>query len=165
MLFVEKIFALFFSPWFDLPFAICGLFVPTKNQQYAPLLLRFAMRLPFDAYAVFGAEGWREGMRRANLHQESLTALIRELKDTGLVIATDPAWAASTLWAVFVANFLNFVRMSGGEKGDKDHGSRPADIDQIRSLFAFCFRGLGTPEPEWATVIERLITENAKEEK
>jgi AcrR family transcriptional regulator len=117
-----------------------------------PRSLRFSMRLPFDARAVFGPEEWREGLTRSRLHQASIASMIGDIARTGLIPAVDAQRAAASFWAVFMANCLDIPSMVGGGKASPSAGSAAA---LERELLGFCFRMLGLGEADWLSRIDR----------
>jgi TetR/AcrR family transcriptional regulator len=128
-----------------------------------PRALRFAMRLPFDAYAVFGAAEWREGYRRSNLHRDTLASMIRDVAALGVTPPLDPESAANSFWTVFIANCFNFTTMIGGTRPPADMPAsaqgRGEEAARMRSIVTFCFQGLGLPRDAWGKYLERMEKE------
>ncbi len=117
-------------------------------------MLRFAMRLPFDARAVFGPEKWRSGMERSRVHQASLARMIRAIAEAGGIPPLDADRAAACFWAVFMASALDFTRMiaNGGSGGSGDAG-KGERARRNRELLEFCFRMLGLRDEEWSIFV------------
>jgi AcrR family transcriptional regulator len=136
-----------------------------------PRALRFAMRLPFDAYAVFGPTEWREGYQRSNLHRDTLASMIRDVAGLGITPPLDPEAAANSFWTVFIANCFNFTTMIGGTRppadapgGDGTAAPAPArdartEAARMRQIVTFCFQGLGLPHDAWGKYLERMEKE------
>lgn len=118
-----------------------------------PRLLRFAMRLPFDAYAVFGPEEWASGYVKSQAFMASIADMVKGIQAAGAMAEADPDRAAASLWAVFMANALDFSRMIGA-MGAKD----AAVVDEVKrgrieETLGFCFRLLGVAEEAWKGAI------------
>ncbi len=123
-------------------------------------LLRFSMRLPFDAYAVFGPSGWSEGFTKSKRHVSGIAAMIRDIAAAGRMPSVDPDRAAMSVWAVFMANSLDMVRLAGAkrtaEKGVGD-GTKNTMAVRTRELLSFCFRMLGIADEEWIGYAEEAL--------
>jgi AcrR family transcriptional regulator len=114
-----------------------------------PRLLRFAMRLPFDAYAVFGREGWEAGFARSRIFMSSIAAMVKAIEDAGAMPRADPDRAAMSLWAVFMANCLDISKMVGAMKAASPEECESAKRGRIEELLGFCFRLLGVSDDAW----------------
>ncbi|RAV06288.1 TetR/AcrR family transcriptional regulator [Paenibacillus sp. YN15] len=126
-----------------------------------PRMIQFSMRLPFDAYAVFGPEEWQEGMKRSAIHLEAIAAAIREGVERGEMRRVEPLHAANCFWTVYVANLFQFTRMIGAAAP-----ASPSPVSQqqnsymaeaAREVAAFCFGGLGVPEERWGPALTRAM--------
>ena len=134
-------------------------FIGTSRDE--PLLLRFAVRLPFDAFAVFGEAGWKKGLRKANIHQRSLATLVKNaLRDQGLE-SPDPERAAAALWAVIIAGLLDYVSMTGARKAGATR-TRKGDRDVINQYLGFCLRGLSIRDKAWQSLLDTHLTPEAR---
>jgi len=114
-----------------------------------PRTVRFSMRLPFDASAVFSDRPWPEGGSKSRAFTLLLERIIRDGIADGSILPVDPSLAANSVWAVMVANLFAFSAMIGnsgeGKQEDRDsEGSRG-----IEEALRFCFRGLGVADGEW----------------
>lgn len=125
-----------------------GIFAQTKRD---PRMIQFCMRVPFDAFAVFGAEGWREGAARAMTHRTALEGLITRAIQQGDVLPGDARMLASSFWTVFVAELFDFSRMMLGETE-----TTGASFLQVT---AFCMGGLGVSGEIWRTCCENICQE------
>jgi TetR/AcrR family transcriptional regulator len=115
-------------------------------------LLRFSMRLPFDAYAVFAPEEWSDGLAKSRRHVAGIAAMILDIRKAGRIPPVDPGRAAISFWAVFMANSLDMVRMTGAKRsaGQADSDEAKADMAaRTRELLGFCFRMLGLEDDGW----------------
>ena len=125
-----------------------------------PRSIMFAMRMPFDAYAVFGEEGWEKGMLGSGIHTRNLENIIREGASDGTFCCRDAALSAAAYWTVYVAGLFKFVRMMDGEgsRRGKDEG------DVFRQLIAFGMAGLGVDRDKWEVVLEAIMKEKENED-
>lgn len=114
-----------------------------------PQMVRFFLRVPFDSFAIFGPDRWKEGVRGSDTHRQALADIIQKGISEGTIQKTDAGKAANSLWTVFVANLFEYSRMiAGAEQTDM-----PAVID----VAGFCFRGLGIKEELWHECLEKVI--------
>jgi AcrR family transcriptional regulator len=104
-------------------------------------MLRFAMRLPFDSYALFGEQGWPAGREKSQLHAKAISAMISSIAASGRIAPIDANSAATSFWAVLVANCFDIRRMVGG--GAKEELKEGERRKAIRGVLAFCFQGIG----------------------
>lgn len=81
-----------------------------------PRKIKFAMRMPFDAYAVFGPEEWKNGMAGSDIHNRNLENIISEGISEGLMKCSDATSAASSFWTVYVAGLFSYTRMMSGRE-------------------------------------------------
>ena len=125
-------------------------------------VIQFAMRMPFDAYAVFGPDQWREGITKSKLHQKSLEAIIQQAVDTGVIRPVRASHAANCFWSVFVSNLFSFTKMVGS----LNPGTEPVDANQrlerVREISTFCFQGLGLEYEAWGKYLEKLVIEGGQ---
>lgn len=117
-----------------------------------PRMMQFYMRMPFDAYAIFGPSEWKEGMSQSFMHRNALTQLIREGVKKGELPDIDAAFAANCFWTVFVANLYDFTQLIGGK--DNKPSSNPGEAGKaadkrIIEILTFCFNGLGVQDGIW----------------
>ncbi len=152
-----------------------------------PRIIQFAMRLPFDAAAVFGKDRWKDGVQKSIQHQKSIAMIIQKGVDSGEIPPVQPTHAANCFWAVFVANLFNFTRMIeasyvSGAKGTFENNvviedrTTPEDkaslegntasadktkleekLNIIRDISKFCFQGLGLTYDSWGDYMEKII--------
>ena len=116
-----------------------------------PRIVRFFIRLPFDAYAIFGPEQWREGIESSNLHQNALALLIDTGMKNGEIPKGDPVHAANCFWSVFVADLLSFSAMIAGK--EKESTPQSQKSSRFEEVIAFCFGGLGIDRQKWQRVL------------
>ncbi|NLO38053.1 MAG: TetR/AcrR family transcriptional regulator [Ruminiclostridium sp.] len=122
-------------------------------------VIQFAMRMPFDAYAVFGPEKWREGAAKSNLHRKSLETIIQQAVDTGAIKPVKAGHAANCFWAVFISNLFIFTRMIGSDYPDPLPIEKRKQLELIRDISTFCFQGLGLEYDTWGKYLEHLSIE------
>lgn len=122
-------------------------------------VIQFAMRMPFDAYAVFGPDQWQEGMAKSTLHQQSLEQIIQQAVDTGAIGPVNARHATNCFWSVFVSNLFSFTKLIS----PTNPGSQPMDarkrLELIRDISTFCFQGLGLEYEAWGKTLEELALE------
>ncbi len=116
-------------------------------------LMRFCIRIPFDAYAVFGPEGWREGVRKSDVHRRALTEIMAQGMVQGAIPAADPSLAANSFWSVFVANAVAYAKLI---EGRPEAPTRAAD--DFQSVVQFCFQGLGIERAVWTAALHSVRT-------
>ncbi|MFO7611845.1 MAG: TetR/AcrR family transcriptional regulator [Clostridia bacterium] len=121
-----------------------------------PRLIRFAMRMPFDAYAVFGPEEWGKGLAVSAEHRENLEKIIASGMEEGSMKCTDAASGANSFWTVYAANLFSFTGMMAG-RGYED--KRHDRIDLIEGMLAFGMAGLGVDEMAWKKELAGLTAE------
>jgi AcrR family transcriptional regulator len=117
-----------------------------------PRVLQFNIRVPFDAYAVFGAEGWDEGVLKSKLHKETLAKLISEGITQKLIPDTNPDQAANSFWSVFVANAFEYAKLMEGNQNLLENR-----VQIVRNVVQFCFQGLGIQYDRWNAYLEQLV--------
>ncbi len=122
----------------------------------SPRMMRFFIRMPFDAAAIFGPEGWREGAAKSDIHREALAAILERGMEQGVIPAADPRRTANSFWSVFVANLFEYSKlMSGGQTPEPDR------MEAFREAAAFCFRGLGVQYDLWSECLERVASQKS----
>jgi TetR/AcrR family transcriptional regulator len=121
--------------------------------------MQFSMRVPFDAYAIFGPEKWKEGAQKSDMHRKALTTIIEKGIEQGLIPETNPGSAANSFWSVFVANVFEYSKLMTGNEV-----SHESDIQTFRNVIQFCFQGLGVEYAIWNACLEKVVAENSKKE-
>ncbi len=114
-------------------------------------LIQFAMRMPFDAYAVFGQSGWKKGMKGSEIHTLNLERIISDGISEGTVTCRDAKSAAASFWTVYVSGLFRFTSMMSA-KG-MDNTDIPTDLE---ALLGFGMAGLGVDEETWKTVLYEM---------
>lgn len=122
-------------------------------------VIQFAMRMPFDAYAVFGPDLWREGITKSNLHQKSLETIIQQAVDTGAIKPVKASHAANCFWSVFVSNLFIFTKMIGSFNPGTEPIEAHKQLELVREISTFCFQGLGLEYDAWGKYVENLSVE------
>lgn len=131
-----------------------GVFAANKEN---PRMVRFFMRLPFDAVAVFGPDVWKEGAEKSDMHRRALAGIIGRGMAEGIIPLADPDRAANSFWTVFVANLFEYSRMMTGA------GEAPGDPGEaLREAARFCFQGLGVDEALWGECLHKVVAENTE---
>ncbi len=118
-------------------------------------MMRFFVRAPFDAVAVFGRERWQSGADISRAHTGALEAMIREGVALGEMDAEDPAEAANSLWTVFAAHLFLYPRLMLGEEQ-----AFRAENSYARAM-AFGMRGLGVSGGDWLRYV--ALTDSEEE--
>jgi len=121
--------------------------------------MQFNMRIPFDAYAIFGPEEWKEGAAKSDTHRGALADIIQKGIDLGLIPNVNADNAANSFWTVFVANVFTYSKMITGEKQEQRN-----EEQVLRDVVRFCFQGLGIEYTLWNSCLEAVIVENRKGE-
>lgn len=124
-----------------------------------PRLIQFAMRMPFDAYSVFGPEGWEEGLKGATEHIENLSGIISEGIRDGSMKCIDPYSGANSFWTVYVASLFSFIKMSGSEANEVTL----SDYDEIEKLLEFGMNGLKVSDDLWKSILLEYKKERKNE--
>lgn len=115
--------------------------------------MQFFMRAPFDAYAVFGKNHWKEGAEKSDLHRRALTEIIKNGMEQKAIPIMNPSSAANSFWTVFVANLFEYSRLIlGTQETLKSEGNTFRDVVQ------FCFQGLGIEYKVWNTCLEKIVS-------
>lgn len=117
-----------------------------------PRILQFSIRVPFDAYAVFGTEGWDEGVLKSKLHKETLATIIGEGVTQKIIPDTNPDQAANSFWSVFVANAFEYAKLMEGKQNLVEDR-----VQSVRNVVQFCFQGLGINYERWNDYLEQLV--------
>lgn len=116
-----------------------------------PRQIQFAMRMPFDARAVFGDEAWIAGKQHSALFMSMLAETIQRGMDQGDIPRSDPALAANSFWAVFVANLFHFTGMI------HNAGAPQSPAASYMDIVRFCFQGLGVEAETWHRAVQTCI--------
>ncbi|HPF88584.1 MAG TPA: TetR/AcrR family transcriptional regulator [Candidatus Limiplasma sp.] len=117
-------------------------------------LMQFCIRLPFDAYAVFGPEDWKDGIQKSDVHRRALAGIIARGMAQGSIANVDPNAAAHSFWSVFVANAFSYARLAAEGKTPANH---PAD--DFAHVVQFCFQGLGVERGVWIAAMNKILRE------
>jgi len=120
-----------------------------------PRMMQFFIRVPFDAYAIFSPEQWKDGSMKSDMHREALTKIIGRGISQGVINAVNPSSAANSFWTVFVANLFEYSKLMSGKQTPQKN-----EIDILRDVVRFCFQGLGVDNDLWNLCLERIISEN-----
>lgn len=129
-----------------------------------PRIIQFAMRMPFDAYAVFGPEEWREGLKRSKSHQEMLVSILQQGMCEGEIPVSNTENAANCFWSVFVSNLFSFTKMTGNINTDEKLSGRDETLGKVRDIVRFCFQGLGVNYELWSKCLEEIILKESQKE-
>jgi TetR/AcrR family transcriptional regulator len=121
-----------------------------------PRQMMFYIRMPFDAIAVFGDEGWKEGKEKSKSHQTTLAKLVQNCINAGSISGFDANTAASCLWSVFVAGLFEVSSMM--QNTMKVKYDREILVVKLMQVLKFCFQGLGLEQEQW----ENLMIEELK---
>jgi len=124
------------------------------NREF-PRMMQFNIRVPFDAYAVFGPEQWKDGALKSSMHREALAKIIAQGIAQGTIPATNPSVAANSFWTVFVANLFEYSKLILGEQPPYAN-----DGEAFRETVRFCFQGLGIDTAVWNECFEKVIRDN-----
>ena len=142
------------NPIEQLMYYMYNIFIANKIN---PRMMQFAIRVPFDAYAIFGPEQWISGAQKSDMHRKTLTQIIENGIEQGLIIKTNPSSAANSFWSVFVANVFEYSKLMIGTQ--KPHEN---DIQVFRDVVRFCFQGLGIEYAVWNNCLEKIVSDNQK---
>lgn len=121
-------------------------------------LMQFCMRIPFDAYAIFSPDEWKEGVQKSDIHREALAGIIKQGIFSGSIPPTEPNGAALSFWSVFVANVFSYTRLIAGEKKP---GTDPTE--EFQRVVQFCFQGLGIAADVWTASMQTILLEKQQE--
>lgn len=131
---------------------VYGIFGASKKNPY---MIRFFIRLPFDAYAIFSPNKWDEGSVKSDMHRQALAAIIGRGVSQGVIPVCNPSSAANSFWTVFVANLFEYSKLMVGMQEQKVNES-----DILREVVRFCFQGLGIDYEIWNPCLENVIAES-----
>lgn len=120
-------------------------------------MMQFFFRAPFDAYAVFGTNPWKDGAEKSDMHRKALAKLIEMGMANGTIPPADPSRSANSFWSVFVANTFEYSKLMTGTQESQDH-----DADILREVVRFCFQGLGVDNNIWNSCLKNLIVGHPK---
>ena len=144
------------NPVEQLMYYAYGMFGANKDN---PRMMQFNIRVPFDAYAIFGPEAWKEGAQKSDMHKKALTSIIERGMTQGMIPGTNPSSAANSFWSVFVANVFEYSKlMTGAQEAVKD------EEGVLRDVVRFCFQGLGIDYTIWNACLEKVVAENQKDQ-
>jgi AcrR family transcriptional regulator len=129
-----------------------GMFGANKND---PRFMQFNIRVPFDAYAIFGPEEWKEGAKKSDMHRKALTSIINRGIEQGQITNINSSNAANSFWSVFVANVFEYSKLIAGGQPPINN-----DIAALREVVQFCFQGLGVDYDVWNSYLEKVVNEN-----
>lgn len=132
-----------------------GMFLANKDNSR---LMQFSMRMPFDAYAIFGPDGWKDGAEKSDSHHRALTSIIAAGTAQGCIPDANPESAASSFWSVFVANCFAYSKLIMGNQPPAEN-----EAAVFQDIVQFCFQGLGIPFDVWNACLRETI-ESQKEE-
>lgn len=120
-----------------------------------PRMMQFFMRVPFDAYAIFGPDQWKEGAEKSDMHRQALAKIIQQGIEQKIIPTTDASRAANSFWTVFVANLFEYscLMLGAQEQQQKEE-------DVLRDVVRFCFQGLGIEYSLWSSCLEKVISKN-----
>lgn len=124
-----------------------------------PDYVRFAMRLPFDAFAVFGPDDWAEGVKGSREHTDNLEKIIAEGIKTGDFGCSDAKFASHAFWTVFVSGLFSFVKMLG----ETDSPDPLNNIESLKSLLEFGMNGIRTDKNQWEKALLEITEEKGNE--
>ena len=131
---------------------VYGMFATNKDN---PRIMQFSIRMPFDAYAIFGPDGWKDGAQKSDMHKKALTDIIERGIAQKLILNTNPSAAANSFWSVFVANVFEYSKlMMGIQETDENR------TEVLRNVVQFCFQGLGVENEVWNGCLEKIVNEN-----
>jgi len=126
-----------------------GMFAANENN---PRIMQYVIRMPFDAYAIFGPDGWKDGAQKSDVHTKALTDIIEAGIAQKLILSANPLTAANGFWSVFVGNVFQYSKlMMGVQEGDKNI------VEAFRNVVQFCFQGLGVEYSLWNNCLEKVI--------
>lgn len=140
------------NPVEQLMYYAYGMFGANKDK---PRMMQFSIRVPFDAYAIFGPEGWKDGAQKSNMHRKALTSIIEMGITQGVIPDTNPSSAANSFWTVFVANLFEYSKLITGAQEPLEN-----EAAILRNVVRFCFQGLGIEYALWNSCLEKVVAEN-----
>jgi len=140
------------NPVEQLMYYAYGMFGANRDH---PRMMQFNIRIPFDAYAVFGPEEWKDGAQKSNMHRNALTSIIERGIAQGIIPDTNPSSAANSFWSVFVANVFEYSKLITGTQE-----SLKNETAILRDVVRFCFQGLGIEYNLWNSCLEKVVAEN-----
>jgi hypothetical protein len=122
-----------------------------------PRMMQFNIRVPFDAYAIFGQNEWKDGVQKSDMHRKALASIIERGIAQGMIPETNPSGASNSFWSVFVANVFEYSKLIAGVQETPEN-----EITVLREVVRFCFQGLGIEYDVWNSCLEKVIAENYK---
>lgn len=111
-------------------------------------VIRFAVRLPFDASAVFGAGEWRKGAEQVRRFNEGIRELLNQIIAGYGLAAIETETAADNIWAVIMTNSVSFSRMISGGDGTGAKAVSRKKEKRLGETVRFCLGGLGIPRED-----------------
>lgn len=126
-----------------------------------PRYIQFAMRMPFDAYAVFGSEEWSQGLEGSKKHTENLEKIISEGISQGFIKCNNAKNGANSFWTVYVASLFNFTKMMAARGNDLEESEINIRMEEILS---FGMAGLGVDRKIWVEALQRYNERKTKNE-
>ena len=119
-----------------------------------PRMMQFFIRAPFDTYAIFSPEEWKDVSLKSDMHRKALTKIIERGISQGTITATNPSSAANSFWSVFVANLFEYSKLMSGKQKPQQ-----SETDILKEVVCFCFQGLGVKPETWSFYLEKTILE------
>ena len=124
-----------------------GMFIANKNN---PRMMQFAIRIPFDAFAIFDPDQWKDGAQKSEMHARALSAIIKKGITQGLIPNINPSAAANSFWSVFVANLFEYSKLITGAQE-----TAQIDEENFTDVVRFCFQGLGIQYDVWRSCLSK----------
>ena len=126
-----------------------GMFMANKDN---PRMMQFAMRFPFDAYAVFDPGQWKDGAQKSDMHRKILANIIKNGVEQGFIPSINPSAAANSFWSVFVANMFEYSKLITGTQE-----TAQIDSEVFSNVVQFCFQGLGIQYDIWNPCLTKCL--------
>jgi AcrR family transcriptional regulator len=125
-----------------------------------PRMMQFCMRFPFDAYAVFSPDEWKEAAKKSDVHRVMLSSLIARGIEEGTIPPCSADSSANSFWTVFAANMFQYSRLITGCQDTPSY-----DSDTLRNVVQFCFQGLGIRTEIWNESLQNSIQKEKNNER
>lgn len=116
-----------------------------------PRYIQFAMRMPFDAYAVFGSDEWQQGLEGSKKHTENLEIIILEGISQGYIKCSNAKSGANSFWTVYVAALFNFTKMTASKGNDLEDS---VNYEKMEAILSFGMAGLGVDRNTWIKALK-----------
>jgi len=126
-----------------------------------PRYIQFAMRMPFDTYAVFGPDEWSKGLEGSRKHIDNLNQIISEGIADGSMKCRDAGYGANSFWTVYVAALFNFTKMTSGKGNDIKY---VIDYEIMSGILSFGMAGLGVEGDSWKKILKKHYEKEEKNE-